>query len=188
MTVEIKEIIKTLEKMERRQDEIIPKTREMIRDCSNGIKLLHAGKAKEAKECIERVRAGIRKLKGKGKHDCLFERMFQQTYQEFTEAVVLLAVIEKKEIPGYKEMGVPFEAYLLGLCDCVGEFRREMLEELKKGNKKRAEYYFDVMSDVYDSLIPIRFSGSLLPNFRRKQDVARMQVEQARSELLRFLK
>lgn len=188
MALEIKEIIKTLEKMEKAQDEIIPKTREMIRDCGNGIKLLHAGDAKEAKKCIERVRAELKKLGEKKEYAYLFERLLQQTYQEYTEAVVLLAVIERNEIPSYKKLDVPFEPYLLGLCDCIGEFRREMLEELKKGNKKKAEYYFDNMSDVFDSLIPIRFSGSLLPNFRRKQDVARMQVEQARSELLRFLR
>lgn len=188
MRVGVEGIIKTLRKREKRQDEIIPKTREMIRDCSNGVKLLHAKRTKEAKECIERVRAGIKKLNRGKEFGHLFDRLLQQTYQEFTEAVVLLAGIERKAIPSYREIGVPFEPYLLGLCDCIGEFRREMLEELKRGNKKKAEYYFDLMSDIYDTLIPIRFSGSLLPNFRRKQDVARMQVEQARSELLRFMK
>jgi translin len=87
--------------------------------------------------------------------------------------------------PTYSELGMPFEPYLLGLCDLVGELRREMLEMLKKGKKKEAEKYFELMSGIYDELMPIRFSNSLLPNFRKKQDVARGQVEQARSELVR---
>jgi len=60
-----------------------------------------------------------------------------------------------------------------------------MLECLKRGDKKSAGRYFELMSGIYDELSPIRFSNSLLPNFRKKQDVARMQVEQARSELVR---
>ena len=48
-----------------------------------------------------------------------------------------------------------------------------------------AERYFELASGIYEELLPIRFSNSLLPNFRKKQDVARSQVEQARSELVR---
>ena len=63
-----------------------------------------------------------------------------------------------------------------------------MLESLKAGDTESAKYLFDSMSAIYESTLPIRFSSSLLPNFKRKQDVARAQVEQARSELLRHIK
>jgi translin len=178
----IGKIIGVLKKQEKAQDEILVLTRELIRDCSMAIKCIHNKEMKEAEDRIKNVDGLVRKLKGLDED---FEYLTLQAYQEYAEAKVLLAIIERREIPGYVELKIPFKAYLLGLLDCVGELRREMLEELKRGNKQDAEYYFESMSDVYEATLPVRFSNSLLPNFRRKQDVARVQVENARSELLR---
>lgn len=174
-------IVAELEGREKEQDAILGSVREIVRHCSNGIKLLHAGEIRKAKAEIASAEKKIARF-SKTKQ---FEYLLTQPYQEIAEARLLLAAIEKKGMPGWEGMGMPFEPYLLGLCDFVGELRREMLEMLKKGKDKEAEYYFELMNSVYDELLPIRFSNSLLPNFRKKQDVARSQVEQARSELVR---
>ncbi len=174
-------IVKELEKREKEQDRILSSTREIIRHCSNGIKLIHAGKIAEAKRDI----AAAQKKVAQFSKTRQFSYLLEQTYQEIAEARLLLAAVEKKGFPTWEELSMPFEPYLLGLCDLVGELRREMLEMLKKGSKKEAERYFELMSAIYEELLPIRFSNSLLPNFRKKQDVARSQVEQARSELVR---
>ena len=174
-------IVKELEAREKEQDKILSSTREIIRHCSNGIKLMHAGEMKKAKAEIADAQKKVAPF-SKTKQ---FAYLLEQTQQEIAEARLLLAAVERKELPDWEELSMPFESYLLGLCDLVGELRREMLEMLKRGKKKEAEYYFELMSGIYDELLPIRFSNSLLPNFRKKQDVARMQVEQARSELVR---
>ncbi len=178
---EIAAIVKELERREREQDRILSGTREIIRHCSNGIKLAHAGELKKAKA---EIAAAERKAAPFSKTE-QFGYLLEQTYQEIAEARLFLAAAEGKSLPTWKGLGMPFEPYLLGLCDLVGELRREMLEMLKKGRMKDAERHFELMSGIYDELLPIRFSNSLLPNFRKKQDVARMQVEQARSELVR---
>jgi len=59
-----------------------------------------------------------------------------------------------------------------------------MYEALRKNNRKEAEEFFAMMEAIYDELLPLRFSNAILPDFRRKQDVARIQIEQARGELL----
>jgi translin len=92
--------------------------------------------------------------------------------------------VELKKIPSYAELGVPEIPYLLGLLDSIGELKREMYESLRRGNKHEGGFYFKMMEEVYDELLPLRFSNSVLPDFRRKQDVARIQIEQARGELL----
>jgi translin len=182
-SLKIQSLVSELEAREKEQDRILATTREIIRHCSNSIKLMHAGELKEAKtelSHIEKKLSPISKTK-------VFDYLLEQTYQEVAEAHLLLAAVERKELPGFRELSMPFEPYLLGLCDLVGELRREMLECLKRGKKKDAEYYFDLMNAIYDELVPLRFSNSLLPNFRKKQDVARGQVEQARSELVRAM-
>lgn len=181
LSEQISLIVRELERREKEQDGILGSTREIVRHCANGIKMLHAGEIAPARKEIAAARKKIAPF-SKTKQ---FEYLLEQPYQEIAEAVLLLAAVEKKPLPGWKELGMPFEPYLLGLCDFVGELRREMLECLKRGDHKGAARHFEMMSNIYDELAPIRFSNSLLPNFRKKQDVARSQVEQARSELVR---
>ncbi|MCX8175176.1 MAG: hypothetical protein N3E51_03145 [Candidatus Micrarchaeota archaeon] len=175
------EIVRELEKREQQQDAILGRVREIVRHCSNAIKMLHAGEIEKARREIE----GAEKKIAPFSQTEEFVYLLEQPYQEIAEARMLLAAVEGKELPSWKELGMPFEPWLLGCCDLIGELRRQMLEMLKKGEVKEAQRYFGIMEAIYDELVPIRFSNSLLPNFRRKQDVARGQVEQARSEIVR---
>ncbi|HIH19297.1 TPA: hypothetical protein HA225_04940 [Candidatus Micrarchaeota archaeon] len=177
----IGEMVRELEAREKEQDAILASVRGIVRHCANGIKLLHAGETGKARAEIALAKKEILPFSKTSK----FEYLLQQPYQEIAEASMLLAAVEKKGLPSWEELGMPFEPYLLGLCDLIGELRREMLEMLKKGKTAEAERYFELASGIYEELLPIRFSNSLLPNFRKKQDVARSQVEQARSELVR---
>ncbi|MCX8198257.1 MAG: hypothetical protein N3F07_03655 [Candidatus Micrarchaeota archaeon] len=178
---QIKRIARELSKREKEQDSILASARQIVRHCANGIKLLHSGETASAKREIAQAEKKIREFSATKE----FAYLLEQPYQEIAEARILLAAVEKKPLPEYRQLRMPFEPYLLGLCDAVGELRRQMLEMLKRGNVKEAERYFALMSSITDELAALRFSNSLLPNFRKKQDVARMQVEQARSELVR---
>lgn len=37
-----------------------------------------------------------------------------------------------------------------------------------------------MVESIYDELVPLKFSNALLPDFRRKQDVARIRIEAER--------
>jgi len=178
----IGKIYATLKKQEEAQDGLLVLTREIIRGCATAIKAIHAGDKEAGKKGMEKVEELVKKARGVDRD---MEYVAETAYQEYCEARILLAVLEDAEIPSYEDLGVPFEPYLLGLMDAVGEFRRQMLEELKRGRREEAERYFDAMNAVYEATLPLRFSNSLLPGFRKKQDVARIQLENARSELLR---
>jgi predicted translin family RNA/ssDNA-binding protein len=59
-----------------------------------------------------------------------------------------------------------------------------MYESLRRGNKHEGGFYFKMMEEIYDELLPLRFSNAVLPEFRKKQDNARRQIEEARGKLL----
>jgi len=178
----ISEMVEELKKRERSQDELLRLTRELVRECANAIKSVHARDMENAKKHLAGADALVKKVKAIDKN---FEHISSQSLQEYAEVKMLVATVAGKALPTYKELQIPFESWLTGLCDVVGELRREMLEALKRGKKAEAKKFFEKMNEIYESMLPLRFSNSLLPNFRRKQDVARGQVEQARSELLR---
>lgn len=175
-------IITQLEGREAAHDQILAASRPLIRLCANAIKLLHSNDISAAKKELAALDVGLAKLPHANAE---WDYLLSPILQEAVEARLLLAAVQRKPLPHYQSLKVPPQVYLLGLCDAIGEFRRQMLESLKRGDKKSAAFYFDLMNDIYDQLSVVRFSNSLLPNFKKKQDVARHQVEQARSELLR---
>ena len=183
--LKINEMIRELERREKAHDKILSESRGIIRRCANSIKMIHSRELPAAKKEIAQMKKELSSLPDA---EGAWSYLLEPIWQEAVEAQLLLAAVEKKPLPTYTALGIPFRPYLLGVCDAIGEFRREMLECLKAGKKKDAQYFFELMSCIYEELLPIRFSNSVLPNFRKKQDVARMQVEQARSELLRASK
>lgn len=181
MELGIKEIEKTLMKKEMGMDSVLSKNRIIIRACSNSIKAMHAKKIKEAKEYLKEAEKGLEDIR---KYQTAFPAQLNHVLQEYAEARIVLSAVEKGKIPSFRELGIGEIPYLNGLLDAVGELKREMYESLRYGKKKKAEKYFSMMEAIYDELLPLRFSNSVLPEFRRKQDVARIQIEQARGELL----
>jgi translin len=173
---------KSLKAREEAQDRLLVVSRECVRACSLCVKAAHAGELDVAGAELARAKRLVSEARRRGRE---LPNVAMQAYQEFCEASVLLAVLGNGDIPSDRDLGVPFAAYATGLMDAVGEFRREMLEALKRGDTASAERMFAVMSAIYDETLALRFSNSILPNFRKKQDVARIQLEMARSELLR---
>jgi translin len=142
---------------------------------------MHAYDLKAAKRHLSQAKKALDVL---GEYSSEFPTHLNHVYQEYAEALIVLSAIESKKIPSYVELGVPEISYLLGLLDAIGEFKREMYESLRRNKKKDAANYFNMMEEVYDELLPLRFSNAVLPEFRKKQDAARHQIEQARGELL----
>jgi translin len=98
-------------------------------------------------------------------------------YQEYAEARILLAYVEGKSLPSPEELAVPIIPYVLGFADAVGEFRRAVLEALRRGDLSGAERCLQTMEEVYDILIQFEEFYTLMQDLRRKVDVARRLIE-----------
>jgi translin len=177
----IDKVTETLSTKEQHLDQVLLENRKIVRFCSNAIKALHAHDIETAKKFLDEAKSGLDEI---SQFSDEFPPQLNHVYQEYAEALIVLSAVESKKIPTFSELGVPTIPYLTGLLDAVGELKREMYESLRKDKRKDAEQYFDMMEDIYDNLLPLRFSNAILPEFRRKQDVARIQIEHARGELL----
>lgn len=182
-TKRIEEIIKKLDKelsdKETEQDRALKLSREIVRECSRMIKKIHQNEEiseDEIRETDAKVEA-IEKIRG-------FDQIKYIAMQEYSEFRCLKAVIEKKEVPYPEEIHCDYLSYAQGLADCVGELRRQIQILLKDRNKKKAEEVFREMENIYENVAVIKYSSSLTGMLRKKQDVIRIQLEQARSELL----
>lgn len=177
----IADVDRLLAEQEKRQDAVLQLQRELVRDCAKAIKCLHVGDLQGCEKLLPSIDEQVAALK---KIDKDFEHISQQAYQEVVEIKVLDAVFKRKEIPTYEDLNVEFRPWLSGLADAVGELRRALQLALRDGKRQDAEYYFKQMNRIYDNLMVLKYSGSLVGALKAKQDMVRGQVEHARSEML----
>ncbi len=183
LALEVSEIAEYLKSKQEAFDKVSDLSREIIRMSAQAITHLHNGMEKESRQTLAKI---AELVSSKAFKDPRFSYYSLQAQQEFAEAHAFYNIKIKGKIPSAKEIGVEREAYLLGLMDCVGELKREILEELRKDNVSKADYYFNAMRTIYDTTRPIRFAEAVLQGFRKKQDVARIQIENAGTEILSF--
>ena len=176
--MDVNEVEKLLLEKEKKLDEYIREERGLVRLCSTAIKEVHRGDLEKAKETAGKAKNGIDALPE-------VERKGRHVEQEYAEAAALISIAGGNDVPGHVEIGVGPEAYILGLLDCIGALKRLVFECLRRGEREKAEEYFGRMEKIYDEVGHLHFSSALLPEMRRKQDVARMQVEDARGKLIK---
>lgn len=182
---DIKLISSNLAKKQRDFDTVMTLVRDIVRDSAQTITMLHNDDMKNAQKMLNSASKLVNSLK---KFDAVFGYHSKQAYQEYAEAKIFSEIKTNKEIPSCKKVGIDEESYLMGLMDVMGELKREILEALRENKIKEAEEYFKKMRTIYDSTRSVRFAEAVLNGFRRKQDVARIQVESAGSEILSFKK
>ncbi len=176
-------IEKKLMDLQKRKDEAIKLSSDIIRLSGRVITKIHGEDLGEVKKLLATLNTEVKKLK---KIEAGFEYNTLQAHQEYVEAHGLYIMCNEHRLPSIGELDADEVSYLLGLLDSVGELKRGAVDQLRKGNFEHAQKHYDLMLEIYDSTIPMRFANSLVPDFRKKQDVARIQIERLSSELLLF--
>ncbi|ASI14012.1 translin [Candidatus Mancarchaeum acidiphilum] len=180
---EIEKYERQLEDKEKLYDEISLESRDIIRGSGIAITLLHNGNKKESKDKINLLSKSVKSLLGK---DSGFRYYTLQAYQEYAEAQIFYNLLINDRFVVLDEIKIPTESYILGMLDVVGELKREIISLLMSRNVKRSEQLFHYMEEIYDKTRTIRFPEVILPGFRKKQDVARIQIESAGNEIVLF--
>ncbi len=181
MIPDLAAIEEKISKQEESRDKVMQASKELIRAAGKTIAAMHANGPKVSSGMINEMKKSKSRLNSIEKG---FEYYSMQAHQEFTEAIIFYNILQSKKIPSMKSIGETEAPYLLGLMDVVGELKRESIESIRRKKPKDAKAYYALMSDIYDSTLHMRFANSILPDFRRKQDVARIQIESVMSEIL----
>jgi len=174
----LNKIAKSLAEIQDAREFLLKNTREIIIICSKSIISAHKGDMKSAKNNLKQADVLLKKYKKKATPD--LRRYMIIPEQEFVEAASLIAIIEKKEIPSEKELGVMQESYVLGLMDCVGELKRMIFDKIRIGDIDNATRIFEVMENMYLYLYPFSMYDKVLKEARRKIDVDRILVDDVR--------
>ena len=177
----LNKIAKSLSDIQDAREFLLKNTREVIVLCSRSIISVHKEDIKSAKSNLKQAEVLLKKYQKKAIGD--LRRYIITPEQEFVEAACLLAIFEKKEIPSEKRLNVMPESYILGLLDCVGELKRMVFDKIRVGKIDEATRIFDIMENLYLELYPFSMYDKVVKEARRKIDVNRILVEDARGAI-----
>ena len=177
----LKEITKSLSTNHNKRENLIKNTREVVILCSQSIIAVHKGELNSAKIKAQIASKIIAKERKIAKGD--LRKLLVIAEQELVEALSYLAIVQKKEIPSAKSLGVSDESYILGLLDCIGELKRQVYDDIRVGKSREAARIFEIMENLYLYLYPFATYDKLIKETRRKLDVNRVLVEGVRAAL-----
>ena len=177
----LNKIAKSLSEVQDAREFLLKNTREIIILCSKSIISIHKGDMKSAKNNLKQADVLLKKYKKKATPD--LRRYMITPEQEFVEAASLIAIVEKNEIPSEKKLEVMPESYVLGLMDCVGELKRMIFDKIRIGDIDNASRVFEIMENLYLHLYPFSMYDKVVKEARRKIDVDRILVDDARGAI-----
>jgi translin len=177
----LKKISSQLDDVEHRREVLIKGTRGVIMKCSKSIMALHRGLLEDAAKLLEEAQTELSSLRAHTRGD--LERYLINAEQEFVEAYQLKCVYEKTSLAGIDDLNVATSSYILGLLDSIGEIKRMIYDNLRTERTSDALKLFALMEDLYGSIYPFAVYDNIVPGIKRKLDVAKLLIENARSTL-----
>ena len=159
--------------------------RPIIRGSANAIRALHRGEDDVAAELMAEVRVLISEAQEPlvDHRDIYYAGFFYDAVKEYAEAELTAALLNHRPLPLPSELGIDAVPYLKGLGEAVGEQRRRLLDQLRRGELDAAERTFTDMEVVHDLLTALDYPDGMTAGLRRTTDVARALIERSRADL-----
>lgn len=160
-------------------------SRPIIRKSANAIRALHRGDVETARDLLTEVRGLIVEAEASidGHWDIYHAGFFYDAVKEYAEAELTAALLLGEPLPLPSELGLDAVPYLKGLGEAVGEQRRRLLDQLRRGELAEGERTFADMETVHDLLTSIDYPDGMTSGLRRTTDVARALIERSRADL-----
>jgi len=115
--------------------------------------------------------------------DLFFTGYVQDAQKELVEATATYSLVGGAPLPAPAELGIAPAPFLNGLAEAVGELRRYVLDELRRGEIGRCETILQTMDDIYSLLVTIDYPDALTGGLRRTTDATRAILERTRGDL-----
>lgn len=172
------------------RDEVLHRTRELIRLCGNAIRAGHRNEWVEARALLgeaDSLAAAILEVL-QPYPDLRHAGYTRDAMKELVEAHATLALVEGTPVPEPEDLNVTYPSYLNGLCEAASELRRRSLDEMRRGNLEEAERLLDLMDAVYDVVNTFDFPNAITGGLRHRVDQLRGVLERTRGDLTSSLR
>lgn len=167
------------------RERALPKSRAAIRFCANSIRATHRQETATAQTLLQQAAALLEEMATdlRDHQDIFYAGFVQDAQKEYAEAVTFATMTQSQPLPMAEALAIGWAAYLNGLAEAVGELRRYVLDQLRRGNFAGCEVYLRYMDDVYALLVSVDFPDAITSGLRRTTDVTRGILEKTRGDL-----
>jgi translin len=180
----IKSFREELETKSTIREELFSTSRKITFLSKQSIMAIHRDEFSKAKEKLSEAGKLLQKMNELiSIHQELITGSMRIAHQEYAEAQIFLKIVETGLFPTPHEINIPTTEYLLGLADAIGEFRRRALNSLRTNKPNIAETSLQIMENIYSELVSLEGAYRLIPELRRKCDIARRLIELTMGEL-----
>ena len=181
----IEKIDHSIGEKEKVREDALRYSRDIIISCRKGIQQLHRNLPEGAESFRTQAYAQLKELNELTKdHPDIFNAGFvENAAQEYVELHCFSNIMRGEDLPDPDAIQTTYSAYLLGLCDVVGELRRGALDFMLAGNNEKATEYLRHMDRIYDAIMSFDYPSALVP-IKKKQDMVRALIEKTRGELV----
>jgi len=167
------------------RERALPKSRAAIRFCANSIRATHRQEFQSAQELLAQASALLKEMELdlQDHKDIFYAGFVQDAQKEYAEAATFAALTQGRSLPAVSELSIGWAPYLNGLGEMVGELRRYVLDQLRRGNLDECEVFLQHMDDVYALLTTVDYPDAITLGLRRTTDTARSILEKTRGDL-----
>ena len=167
------------------RERALPKSRAAIRFCANSIRATHRQEFQSAQELLAQASALLKEMELdlQDHKDIFYAGFVQDAQKECAEAATFAALTQGRSLPAGSELSIGWAPYLNGLGEMVGELRRYVLDQLRRGNLDECEVFLQHMDDVYALLTTVDYPDAITLGLRRTTDTARSILEKTRGDL-----
>ena len=164
-----KDIQKKLEQYDSKREELIKKSREVLKDSKQLIYALHRHNDKQASDLFKKVKQEKKELDNITLFDkkLLFEGSYAEACQEYAEALSYNEFIKSGKIPSCEDLNIDYEDYLMGICDLTGELVRRAVSLTTTKKFKEVEEIKDFVEEIYGEFLKFDLRNG---NLRKKYD------------------
>ncbi len=168
----INQMKEELDSKDKRREEAFSVSRDIRRLSTKAVREIHKKDFERAKKLIDEAASLLSHLNS---GDMGF-RFMQESLQEYSEAAIVYALLNKEDPPSFTELNVPPEHYALGLGDVIGELRKYILDAIRMERYDDVDYFLELMDEISHEIMSLDYPSAIVP-IRRKQDAARILLE-----------
>jgi translin len=163
----------------------IAASRRAIQACAASIRATHRGEYDAADTLAREARDHLREADEAlvGHPDVRTTGPLYDAKKELAEAWLTLALVRDDPLPTADDLGIEIAAYCNGLAEAASELRRQLLDQLRRGDLARAERLVGAMDEIYSLLVTIDYPDGVTGGLRRTTDALRAVLERTRGDL-----
>ena len=178
-------LVKEFDKLNEIREQSLKLSREIIKSCSKSIRNAHRNDLGEAKTHLDEANNNYKKLQTllKDIPELRFAGYVNDSERELIEAFLVYEFEKNNILLEFSTMNVSASNYIQGLGDAIGEWRRKVLDKLRKLEIEEGEKYLDVMESSMEIFNELDYPDALTGGLRRYADTARAIIERTRSDL-----